>query len=180
MWKNTNKNLVISRSCTNEDNPEVTIKQGTIRGTTATNLNGDIFYKFLGIPYSKPPINSLRFKVCESTFNNAVTNEIKNQAPQPAEPWIGTKNCTQDGAICMQYTPKTGLMGSEDCLYLNVFTQTLPGMVKNDLKPVMVAFHAGGYVLGSGTQQMQQSEALLTEDVVLVTINYRLGVFGKS
>lgn len=78
----------------------------------------------------------------------------------------------------MQYTPKTGLMGSEDCLYLNVFTQTLPGKVKNSLKPVMVAFHAGGYVLGSG--QMQQPEALLTEDVVLVTINYRLGVFGKS
>lgn len=81
----------------------------------------------------------------------------------------------------MQYTPKTGLMGSEDCLYLNVFTQTLPtGNGKNSLKPVMVAFHAGGYVLGSGTQHMQPPESLLTEDVVLVTINYRLGVFGEN
>lgn len=45
--------------------PEVTIKQGTLRGTTATNLNGDNFYKFLGVPYSKPPIGSLRFTVCD-------------------------------------------------------------------------------------------------------------------
>lgn len=60
-----------------------------------------------------------------------------------------------------------------------MFTQTLPEEAKN-LKPVMVAFHAGGYILGSGTQDMQPAEYLLTEDVVLVSVNYRLGVFGKK
>lgn len=71
-------------------------------------------------------------------------------------------------------------MGSEDCLYLNVFTQTIPKQQNATLKPVMVALHAGGYILGSGTQNMQPAEYLLTEDVVLVSLNYRLGVFGKK
>lgn len=61
-----------------------------------------------------------------------------------------------------------------------MFTRTIPEQQNITLKPVMVAFHAGGYILGSGTQDMQPAEYLLTEDVVLVSINYRLGVFGKK
>ncbi|XP_066154402.1 esterase FE4-like isoform X2 [Euwallacea fornicatus] len=139
---------------------KVTIKQGTLVGTTGQNLNGETFFKFLGIPYAKPPLGQLRFK-----------------APEPAEPWEGVRDCTQDGTPNMSVSFTQEVVGSEDCLYLNVHTQRLPSS-KGELRPVMVFFHGGAFTLGNGTQQMCDPEYLLTEDVVLVSMNYRLGVFG--
>ncbi|KAH1027308.1 juvenile hormone esterase-like [Dendroctonus ponderosae] len=141
--------------------PTVAVKQGTILGTTGVNLNGEEFYKFLGIPYAKPPIGPLRFK-----------------APEPSEPWVGTRSCTQDGSPCLNMHPVTKKpIGSEDCLFLNVHTRSLPKHPVS-LKPVMVFIHGGAFTLGSGTQQMCDSKFLLTKDIVLVSMNYRLGVFG--
>lgn len=70
-------------------------------------------------------------------------------------------------------------MGSEDCLYLNVFTPQLPtACEKGKLKPVMVWIHGGGFTSGSSKAIIYGPEFLITEDVVLVTINYRLNIFG--
>nr|UUB32814.1 carboxylesterase COEC5 [Dendroctonus valens] len=141
--------------------PTVAVKQGTILGTTGVNLDGDEFYKFLGIPYAKPPIGPLRFK-----------------APEPCEPWAGTRNCTQDGSTCLNMDPFTKKpIGTEDCLFLNVHTRSLP-KPQVPLNPVMVFIHGGAFTLGSGTQQMCDPKFLLTKDIVLVSMNYRLGVFG--
>ncbi|XP_066249151.1 juvenile hormone esterase-like [Euwallacea similis] len=135
----------------------VTVKQGSMLGTTGTNLDGGTFYKFLGIPYAKPPVGPLRFK-----------------APQPAESWEGTRDCTHDGNQCLQKMHGIRTVGSEDCLYLNVHVKNL----STKAKPVMVFIHGGGFTMGSGTQEMCGPEYLMTQDVVLVTLNYRLGVFG--
>ncbi|XP_066154415.1 juvenile hormone esterase-like [Euwallacea fornicatus] len=135
----------------------VKVKQGSIRGTTGTNLDGDTFYKFLGIPYAKPPVGPLRFK-----------------APQPAESWEGTRDCTHDGNQCVQKIFGIKTIGSEDCLYLNVHVKDL----STKAKPVMVFIHGGAFIMGNGTQEMCGPEYLMTQDIVLVTLNYRLGLFG--
>lgn len=67
-------------------------------------------------------------------------------------------------------------MGTEDCLYLNVYTKDLKPKV---LRPVMFWIHGGGFLTGHGDDTLYGPNYLLRKDVVLVTINYRLGVFGK-
>ncbi|KAL1501171.1 hypothetical protein ABEB36_006552 [Hypothenemus hampei] len=140
---------------------QVTIKQGKIRGTTSTSLTGETFHKFLGIPFAKPPLGELRFK-----------------APQPAESWSGVRDCIEDGHVAFTSANVFDTtQGFEDCLYLNVFTRDLPE--SNDtLKPVMVYIHGGGFTIGNGTQQMCTPDFVMTQDVVYVTMNYRLSVLG--
>ncbi|XP_048518102.1 juvenile hormone esterase isoform X1 [Dendroctonus ponderosae] len=139
--------------------PTATVEQGKIQGTTGINLDGDEFLKFLGIPFAKPPVGNLRFK-----------------APEAPDSWQGVRDCTRDGNTCISVYGDP-LKSSEDCLYLNVFTKLLPGP-ETTPKPVMVFLHPGGFVLGSGTQDMCAPDFLMTEDIVLVTLNYRLGIFG--
>ncbi|KAJ3638223.1 hypothetical protein MTP99_001625 [Tenebrio molitor] len=143
--------------------PIVNVSNGKLRGKTGTNINNGQFYSFQGIPYAKPPLGSLRFK-----------------APQPPEPWTGVRDATQEGSDCIARQPVLGtLRGGEDCLTLNVYTPSLPKQNnRNDLKPVMVWIHGGGFTSGSGSTEVYGPEFLLTEDIVLVTINYRLGIIG--
>jgi para-nitrobenzyl esterase len=119
---------------------------------------------FRGIPYAAPPVGKLRWR-----------------PPQPAEHWDGIRKADQFGAICMQPAfrganpaanqPKM----SEDCLFLNVWTAATSA---SERRPVMVWIHPGGYQTGSGSTPVYDGEALAKKGVVLVTINYRLGVFG--
>ncbi|XP_030753701.1 esterase B1-like [Sitophilus oryzae] len=135
--------------------------QGAVQGNSGTDHDGNTFYKFLGIPYAKPPVGDLRFR-----------------DPQPPESWIGVRDATKEGSSCYNTSFVTyQVEGSEDCLYLNVFTRNLPEET-DSLKPVMVWIHGGGFVSGSSSTQLYGPEFLLTQDVVLVTINYRLGIFG--
>ncbi|KAJ3645083.1 hypothetical protein Zmor_022770 [Zophobas morio] len=142
--------------------PEVTIQQGTLRGSTATDLHGNPFLKFQGIPYAKPPLGDLRFK-----------------APVPPEKWTGVFDATKEGSICYQrdLIKKGILVGTENCLVLNVYTKKLPKDEK-DLRPVMFWIHGGGFIWGHGGEELYGPDYLITEDVVVVTINYRLGLFG--
>ncbi|VEN56833.1 unnamed protein product [Callosobruchus maculatus] len=137
---------------------EVTIADGTLRGKQGKDYHDGLFYSFLGIPYAKPPIGERRFK-----------------APEPVEPWKGVKDATKRGAECPQFMAVT--FGNEDnCLNLNVFTKELGQGLK---KPVMVFVHGGGFVSGSNRPDMLYGpQFLMTEDIVLVTINYRLGLLG--
>ncbi|KAK4885068.1 hypothetical protein RN001_001339 [Aquatica leii] len=141
--------------------PVVTVKNGKLRGKTAKNYDGEEYYSFQGIPYAKPPIGSLRFK-----------------PPVPSQSWEGIRDATKEENDCIFYdVVLKKISGSEDCLYLNVYTKQLP--VKNKaLKPVMFWIHGGGFKLGSGSSILHGPDFLLTKDIVLVTINYRTGLLG--
>ncbi|XP_063379372.1 esterase FE4-like [Cydia fagiglandana] len=130
----------------------VTVKQGKLQGATDTLYDGSTYYSFKGIPYAQPPVGQLRFR-----------------APLPPQSWKGIRHATEYGTICMQ----TGsvFQGSEDCLFLNVFTKSLHGRT-----PVMVYIHGGAYISGSGNEF--GPKFLVKQDVVLVTLNYRLEVLG--
>ncbi|HMI89126.1 MAG TPA: carboxylesterase/lipase family protein [Polyangiaceae bacterium] len=114
---------------------------------------------YLGIPYGKPPVGDLRFA-----------------APQPADGWQGVRDTTMFGPSCMQAASAVGGAStrSEDCLSLNVYT---PEPAPSAKLPVMVFIHGGGYTLGSSSTY---DGHLLSQKgpVVVVTMNYRLGVFG--
>ncbi|KAJ8963467.1 hypothetical protein NQ318_018950 [Aromia moschata] len=138
--------------------PTVTVSQGQLKGEVRSDYKGGKYYCFLGIPYAKPPIGDLRFK-----------------APVPAEPWSGVRDATKEGDMCYnrdQFLNQN--VGSEDCLVLNIF-------VKKSCqkpKPVMVWIHGGAFTSGTGNTLHCGPDFLMTQHIVLVTINYRLGVLG--
>ena len=114
---------------------------------------------FDGIPYAAPPVGALRW-----------------QAPRPAAPWDGVRDATHTGNRCAQNaSPMAGTAGStsEDCLYLNV---TAPASGSHGL-PVLLYVHGGGLSSGAGSDLAPRRLAG-REHVVVVTVNYRLGVFG--
>ena len=123
---------------------------------------------FKGIPYAAPPVGLLRWR-----------------APQVAKSWKGTLNADHFGASCMQ-GPNSELLpwtkefmyvtpASEDCLFLNIWTPKLGPAAK---LPVLVFIHGGAFTSGSGDVPVYDGEALARTGLVVVTINYRLGIFG--
>ncbi|PSN42536.1 hypothetical protein C0J52_03842 [Blattella germanica] len=144
----------------------VRIKQGLLRGHSLVSRRGREIFAFQGIPYAKPPVGELRF-----------------QPPQPPEKWDDVRDAIQDGPECFQkplFVSGT-VKGQEDCLYLNVYTPKLPDNNANsdsDLLDVMFWIHGGGWVSGSGGSDLYGPQYLLDKNVILVTINYRLGPFG--
>ncbi|HEY0105247.1 MAG TPA: carboxylesterase/lipase family protein [Rhizomicrobium sp.] len=121
--------------------------------------------RFNGIPYAKPPVGPLRWRL-----------------PEPPEPWTGVREAARFGAIAPQVPGASGaVLGltpgtrSEDCLYLNVQT---PGC-DDARRPVMVWIHGGAFNTGAGSVGTYNGKFLVPRgDVVLVTINYRLGALG--
>lgn len=132
----------------------VQIDDGQIEGTTMTSRMGRSFHAFLRIPFAEPPLTRLRFA-----------------PPVPAIPWSGIHNGTYYGPQCYQSSPRTGILMSEDCLQLNVFTTSL-----TELKPVIVFIHGGAFSQGTAVNHGPQN--LMDREIVLVTINYRLGALG--
>ncbi|XP_031632819.1 esterase SG1-like [Contarinia nasturtii] len=114
------------------------------------------FYSFRGIPYAKAPIGKLRFK-----------------APEPIKKWKGVRNAFKYGNKCAQrfaiFNEK-----SEDCLFLNVFVPA----IKNEKEklPVSLVLHAGLFAGGSGDEILP--DFTVESDIILVTVNYRLGILG--
>jgi para-nitrobenzyl esterase len=131
---------------------------GLVQGTTTTD--GSIrVYK--GIPFAAAPVGELRW-----------------QAPKPALPWPGVRDAKEFGARCVQgqiFSDIVFTNKSEDCLNLNVWT---PARGPDERLPVMVWIHGGGFQAGSGAENRHDGEAFARKGVVIVTINYRLGVFG--
>ena len=140
----------------------VQINSGSIEGTTEEDYPTVAVYR--GIPYAKPPLEELRWA-----------------PPQPVEPWEGVQPATDFSSECMQTAVEEGLYTtapastSEDCLYLNVWTDT---QATEDDRPVMVWIHGGAFILGSGSTPGYNGADLASKGAVVVTINYRLGVFG--
>lgn len=139
---------------------------GMLRGGNAVSRDGRAYMEYLGIPYAKPPVGSLRF-----------------EPPVPAESWKGTRDAVSYASQCLQiefFTSK--IVGTEDCLYLNVFRPVIRtkdpyyDAVGPRLLPVMVYFH-GGYFM-SGSSNTYGPDYFMDQDLVLVTLNYRLNAFG--
>ncbi|XP_069682965.1 juvenile hormone esterase-like isoform X2 [Periplaneta americana] len=140
----------------------VVTSKGKVRGTTMVSVRSNMtFYGFMGIPYAKPPLGDLRYK-----------------APLPPDPWDGVKDCVTEGSVCPQETFNGSYFGDEDCLFLNVYTPKIVPHDKTHLKPVMVWIHGGFFIIGSGNRDESGPDYLIDEGVVLVTINYRLGILG--
>ncbi|XP_026744596.1 esterase B1-like [Trichoplusia ni] len=139
----------------------VEVKQGQLAGLLEKDITGDYdFYSFRGIPYAKPPVGKLRFK-----------------APQEADSWSGVRDASQHGNVCPQFNPISNQYnyGSEDCLFLNVYTPTLN---TTESLPVLVYIHGGAYLFGDGNDNLYRPDFLVSKDVVVVTLNYRLETLG--
>jgi para-nitrobenzyl esterase len=119
--------------------------------------------QFLGIPCAEPPLGNLRWR-----------------APVPAKHWTGVRNADAYGPPCVQpdlgeWNRHDAALGREDCLYLNV---DVPHWPAKEPLPVMFWIHGGSNLGGSGTGSLYNDGTLAGHGVVVVTINYRLGIFG--
>jgi para-nitrobenzyl esterase len=153
----------------------LTTPQGQLLGEVGPE---DGIAVFKGIPFAVPPVGVRRW-----------------QHAEPAPAWYGLRSAKAAGPACMQMTmPETltfgpgktqpvlyaepGEVTSEDCLYLNVWTPAKGGEIKRPAAPVMVWIHGGGFVGGAGSSPTYDGAALAKKGVVVVTLNYRLGIFG--
>jgi len=152
----------------------VQIKSGAVQGLVREGI-----HSFLGVRYGAPPIGPLRF-----------------MPPKPPAPWTTVYDAADFGAPAMQMaggttathttnfgmqmhqvftTPSEMKVMNEDCLFLNVWTPA----TDSKKRPVMVWFHGGGFAFGSGAQPIYQGDGLARfGDVVVVSVNHRLNVFG--
>lgn len=136
------------------------IKNGLIAGSYDIKTG---MQKYFGIPFAQPPVGELRWK-----------------APQPLADWSGVKETKKFGPRAVQ-APVFGDMDfksdgiSEDCLYLNVWT---PANRNTENLPVLVYFYGGGFVAGDGSEPRYNGEAMARKGIVVVTVNYRLNIFG--
>ncbi|MDH2903314.1 MAG: carboxylesterase family protein [Actinomycetota bacterium] len=131
---------------------EVRISTGVIRGKEEDGV-----LSFLGVPYAQAPLGPLRFR-----------------APQPRSPWEGVLDATSFASAAVQ-TPMnpdapSQVMGSEDCLHLNVWTPSLDGK-----RPIVFWVHGGAFVMGDGNTD---GASLAAQGAVVVAVNYRIGPFG--
>ncbi|XP_069060724.1 neuroligin-4, X-linked [Pleurodeles waltl] len=164
--------------------PIVATNFGKIRGTR-TPLPNEMLgpvEQYLGVPYAAPPTGERRF-----------------QPPEPPSSWTGVRNATQFAAVCPQYLDDRSLLNdmlpvwftanldtvisyvqdqSEDCLYMNIYVPTEDDIHdQNSKKPVMVYIHGGSYMEGTGN--MIDGSILSSHgNVIVITVNYRLGVLG--
>jgi para-nitrobenzyl esterase len=144
------------------ERPAVRTESGWLSGTRSHDAT---VHAFKGVPYAQPPVGELRW-----------------QAPRPVKPWQGERAADRFGPRCIQPEYPSNSISffgseaeSEDCLYLNVWTPTLDRAAG---LPVMVWFHGGGYVTGSGALNLYCGATFSRRGVVLVTLNYRLGPLG--
>lgn len=118
---------------------------------------------FRGIPFAQPPVGNFRWR-----------------EPQPAKTWTGVRQALDFSPRCMQGPIFSDMRfrangTSEDCLYLNVWT---PAKSNNERRPVLVYFYGGGFVAGDGSEPRYDGESMAAKGIVVITVNYRLGVFG--
>ncbi|XP_076654247.1 venom carboxylesterase-6 [Halictus rubicundus] len=140
--------------------PRVSTLLGPVVGVYRKSHLGLKYDAFEGIPYARPPVKKLRFR-----------------PPKSPRRWQQEFNATQKSSVCMQYRwteDGNKVVGDEDCLYLNVYVRHQ--LVTKPTLPVMVWIHGGAFQYSSGNEVVESR--LMNNEIVLVTINYRLGPFG--
>ncbi|XP_047475927.1 juvenile hormone esterase-like isoform X1 [Penaeus chinensis] len=147
--------------------PVVAVAEGRVVGVAETSTKGRGFHAYYGVPFARPPLGELRLK-----------------DPVEAEGWEGVRDGTQKPSPCLlvpfgatvmgiTMTPEE-LHGDEDCLYLNVF---MPKRAEPaERLPVMVWIHGGGFFAGGAYEYLPH--VLMNHDIVLVVVQYRLGIMG--
>ncbi|CAN5801149.1 carboxylesterase family protein [soil metagenome] len=140
----------------------VRVQQGTLKGAPR-DAQGVL--SFRGVPFAAAPVGKLRWR-----------------PPESAAAWEGTRDASRVGNRCWNNVPETGLGGrvaeipqSEDCLFLNVWTAASSS---SERRPVMVWIHGGGFQFGTGRDPRTDGALLARKGVVVVSLHYRLGVFG--
>jgi len=139
---------------------QIQTQSGLVEGTTSADGN---VRAYEGIPFAAPPVGNLRW-----------------QRAQPVAAWEGVRKATAFGPRCMQAPIYSDMIfrdsgPSEDCLYLNVWTAAKSASAK---VPVMVWIYGGGFAAGASSEPRQDGSKLAEKGVVVVSMNYRLGVFG--
>ncbi|XP_035735758.1 esterase E4-like isoform X1 [Vespa mandarinia] len=154
--------LFLSWSSAAEFSPVIQTTKGPVKGLVLTTIReSKKYHSYRGIPYGKPPIGHLRFR-----------------PPVEVDPWTKEFDATKDGPICPQMN-NNKFIGQEDCLNLNVYTPQLPNDGKDtNLKAVMYWIHGGAFVFGAASKFYYSPDYLIEEDIVVVTVNYRLGALG--
>lgn len=159
--------LLLTMPAAQAQTVEAKVEQGRLKGETRSGVT-----RFLGVPFAAAPVGSNRWR-----------------APQPAAAWQGVRDATHFAANCQQdvmggnlgfnaWTPEYLIEGpvSEDCLYLNIW---VPAGTKNAAKlPVLYWIHGGGFMSGGTSVPVYDGAALAAQGVVVVSVNYRLGIYG--
>lgn len=139
---------------------QATVNTGVIEGNY--NVTNGISTYF-GVPFAKPPVAELRWKAPVPAASWTGVKETKEFGPRPVQGLVfGDMNSWSDGV-------------SEDCLTLNVWT---PAKRNSKDLPVLVYFYGGGFVAGDASEPRYNGESMAKKGVVVVTVNYRLGIFG--
>ena len=144
--------------------PIVTVESGKLKGVAETGASPIRIFR--GVPFASPPVADLRWR-----------------EPQTVAPWSGIRQATEFAPRCMQQPLFSDMMFrstamSEDCLYLNIWTPAKLGGVPHHKLPVLVYVYGGGFVAGDSSEKRYDGAALARRGIVVVTMNYRLGVFG--
>ena len=135
--------------------PVIVTESGRLQGVVNTQMT-----EYLGIPYAAPPVGWLRW-----------------MPPQPLWRWRGVFQATQFGSECPQLDTNGNYVGDENCLFLNVYTPRRRDRMKPHGRAVMVWIHGGGLKTGAGSG-FDPTPLVEGGNVIVVTINYRLGVLG--
>jgi len=157
-----NSGSAVPRNATGD--PIVAVDSGKMKGVSESGASPIRIFR--GIPFAAPPVADLRWR-----------------EPQPVVPWSGVRQATEFGPRCMQQPLFSDMMfrsaaPSEDCLYLNVWTPAkLDGSPRRKL-PVLLYVYGGGFMAGDSSEKRYDGAALAKRGIVVVTVNYRLGVFG--
>ena len=133
----------------------VKTENGLVRGVAGRDAN---ITAFKDIPYAEPPVNSLRWAPPVAPHN-----------------WSGVRNADKFSDACAQVFPNGDFPKTEDCLYLNIWS---PAKSSKESLPVMVWIHGGGFRVGASREALYDGEEIARKGVVVVTLNYRLGIFG--
>ncbi|GLG93759.1 Carboxylic ester hydrolase, partial [Gryllus bimaculatus] len=164
-----------------KDSPAALTRRRLVRLLTNFAKNGDPTPE-------KDPVLDVRWKpytTDEKNFLN-IGNQLQNSTDlsanradaQPPESWEGVRDAFEEGDCCAQFNfMKNKFEGSDDCLFMNVYTRHLPAR-RDDPLPVMVFIHGGGFEVGSGEKDYCGPDYLVAEDVIMVSFNYRVGVLG--
>jgi para-nitrobenzyl esterase len=144
--------------------PIVTVASGKLEGVAGTGASP--IQIFRGVPFAAPPVADLRWR-----------------EPQPVAPWSRIRQATEFAPRCMQPPLFSDMMfrsaaPSEDCLYLNVWTPAKLDGSRHHKHPVLVYVYGGGFMAGDSSEKRYDGAALARRGIVVVTMNYRLGVFG--